>query len=35
MRTDEKCQAEFVVSSDDEDPGDYNGDATLEDTDSE
>jgi len=28
-------QAEFVVSSDDEDPGDDNGDATSEDTDSE
>ena len=33
--TDEECQAEFVVSSDDEDPGDDNGDATSEDTDSE
>ena len=33
--TDEECQAEFVVSSDDEDPGDENGDATSEDTDSE
>jgi len=33
--TDEECQAEFVVSSDDEDPGDDNGDATSEHTDSE
>jgi len=33
--TDMECQAEFVVSSDDEDPGDDNGDATSEDTDSE
>ena len=31
--TDEECQAEFVVSSDDEDPGDDNGDVTSEDTD--
>ena len=33
--TDEECQAEFVVSSDDKDPGDDNGDATSEHTDSE
>ena len=33
--TDEECQAEFVVSSDDEDPGDDNGDATSDNTDSE
>jgi len=33
--TDEECQVEFVVSSDDEDPGGYNGYATPEDTDSQ
>ena len=33
--TDEECQEEFVVSSDDGDPGDDNGDATSEDADSE
>jgi len=32
---DEECQAEFVVSSDAEDPGDDNCDATSEDTDCE
>ena len=32
---DEECQEQFVVSSDDGDPGDDNGDATSEDTDSE
>ena len=33
--TDEECQEEFVVSLDDGDPGDDNGDATSDDTDSE
>ena len=33
--TDDECQAEFVASSDDEDPGGYNGYATSEDTDSQ
>ena len=34
-RSGTECQAEFVVSSNDEDPGDDNGDATSDNTDSE